>query len=130
MQNIFAYTHCKQANYNLAKDLLKENFAPDLNSMEPIAPEVLKANKNTALQLFENGYQERNVKLEEGVSGDLVVTVKNSIEYYYQQVKKDFDFLRGRMLSGVEEIYRNTYFFCYYLSSYQIKKERKLTINN
>lgn len=124
MQNIFAYTHCKQANYNLAKDLLKENFAPDLNSMEPIAPEVLKANKDTALQLFENGYQERNLKLAEGVPGDLIVTVKNSIEYYYQQVKKDFDFLRGRMLSGVEEIYRK-YLLLLLLPVELSDKERK-----
>jgi len=34
MQSLFAYKHCKTANYNLALNQVSEAFSPNLNSME------------------------------------------------------------------------------------------------
>lgn len=105
MQNIFAFKHCQWANYHLAKDLIKDQFAPDLNSMEPPDTERLNANKQAALDLFENFYPQKFVKKENGISGEVLSASQNAIDYYYQQVKKDFDFLRKNMFSGAEGIY-------------------------
>ena len=34
MQSLYAYKQSKESNYYIAIDVIKETFAPDLNSME------------------------------------------------------------------------------------------------
>jgi N utilization substance protein B len=106
MQNIFAFKHCQGANYHLAKDLIKDHFSPDLNSMERPDPEQLNANKQAALELFENYYPQKFVKKDNDISGEVLAASQNAIDYYYIQVKKDADFLRKSMISGAEDIYK------------------------
>ncbi|CAN5141572.1 hypothetical protein BH23BAC1_BH23BAC1_01270 [soil metagenome] len=105
MQNIFAFKHCQWANYHLAKDLIKEQFAPDLNSMERPDMELLNSNKQAALELFEISYSQKVVERKNGISGEVIAASENAMDYYYKQVKKDHEFLRKNMFSGAEGIY-------------------------
>ncbi len=108
MQNIFAFKQCQQANYNLAKDLIKEQFSPDLNSMEPQNIEELTAKKLVVFDLFEKFYLDKVVNNTEGTSSELLEAAQGAIDNFYNQSKKDLDFLRKTMIKSAENIY-NTY---------------------
>jgi len=105
MQNIFAFKHCQQANLNIAKEVVKEQYAPDLNSMLPQNIEELNAKKQVALELFEKNYLEKIVAADKEASAQEVETAQNAIDLFYKQSKKDLDFLRRSMVNSAENIY-------------------------
>lgn len=105
MQNIFAFKHCQQANLNIAKDFIKEQFAPDLNSMEPQDLEDLNDKKQLSLELFEKYYPVKVISSKKEFSEQVVETTQNSIDLFYKQTKKDLDFLRRTMVKSAENIY-------------------------
>ncbi len=108
MQNIFAFKQCQQANFNIAKDLIKVQFSPDLNSMEPQNADELKEKKKVALELFENNYLDKDIPASKVSSSELLEAAQGAVDFYYKQAKKDMDFLRKTMVKSAEDIH-NTY---------------------
>lgn len=53
MQTLFAYYQCREANFNLGQEEVKDAFKPDLNSMEPQDKEELKKKSVQVTKLFD-----------------------------------------------------------------------------
>lgn len=104
MQNIYAFNQCKQSNYHLALGLVKETFARNLNSMEVQDTEQLNADKKVAIDLFEKNYKKNSIVETENSSEEIKRAVIDAKDYYFNQVKKDLDFISRHMLSEVEKI--------------------------
>lgn len=102
MQSLFAFDQCKEANHELAHDLIEERFQPDLNSMEVQDKDLLKKQSKTARQLFEKKFKglepsgDHDVKIEKVVS--------EALERFNQQVKKDQDFLSRNITLEIEKL--------------------------
>lgn len=102
MQSLFAYEQCKEANYLLADAHIEETFQPDLNSMEVQDKKAIAANRKTARQLFEAKFK----KADTPDNSDPLInkTVKEALDLYLKQTKKDFTFLSKNMVLEVEKL--------------------------
>lgn len=105
MQAIYAFKQSKGSSYHIAQDLIKETFLPDLNSMEVQDKEQLDKKKTQALELFRAYYQADHVEIEKGVEEDVYQAATDALLYYKNQISKDTDTYRKRMLAEAEKIY-------------------------
>ncbi len=104
MQSLFAYKHCKKANYNLVLNQLQETFLPDLNSMEVQDKKMLKEQSKEATQLFRKHYKITDTTIFEGSVDRINEEVMSSISYYYSLIEKDKRALKEEMLKGVTQL--------------------------
>ncbi len=104
MQSLFAYKHCKKANYNLALNQLSDAFLPDLNSMEVQDKKLLKEQGKEAEKLFKANFKSKDANVFEGSAPKINEEVMSAISYYYTQLKKDKRALKEEMLKGVNQL--------------------------
>ncbi len=103
MQTLFAYKQRIEANYDLAKDYIRETYSPNLNSMELQDKDELKINQKVALALFlhlangETAPSDNHEQVRE--------TVENAINQYENKNREDKLQIRKQMLSDVEKLY-------------------------
>jgi N utilization substance protein B len=104
MQNIFAFFQCRQSDYHLAMDLIREEFKPDLNSMEVQDPEKLEEDRKAASALFADNFEEKQFVGSEKHSPVQVNSAQGALQYYDKLVKQDINHLRKGMLAETEKI--------------------------
>lgn len=104
MQAIFALQQCKEANYGIAKDFIKESFAPDLNSMEVQDKDLLRTQSEEALKIFKENYKDENFKSRLGTIEKVNEVVDEAILNYYRQNDKDFRYFKKTMVSEAEKL--------------------------
>jgi transcription antitermination protein NusB len=104
MQSLFAYKHCKKANYNLALNQLHDAFLPDLNSMVVQDKKLLRAQDKEATTLFRKHFNTKDSNVFEGSIDKINEEVMNSISSYYSMLEKDKRELKEDMLKGVNQL--------------------------
>lgn len=106
MQSLFALEQCKQANYQLAFDFVRDRFSPDLNSMEVQDKPVLTRRRIQAKQALEGSFQNGHTEVD---VEDVTVkgAVKEALNKYSEQCKRDKEFFRTTMVSETERIYHH-----------------------
>lgn len=102
MQHLYAYQRCRQANYELAFDFIREVFAPDLNSMEVQDPEALAQQRTQANELLTARLEGR--LLTRNVAPRIEQTVTQALRNYQDQCRKDQRFLHNQMVARTEKI--------------------------
>ena len=102
MQSLFAYEQCKEADYQLALDLIDERFLPDLNSMEVQDKDLLKKQAKAAKQLFEKKFNGEEPK--SASEKKIEVAVKEAESLYAKQIKKDEQFLGNNIILEIEKL--------------------------
>jgi transcription antitermination protein NusB len=103
MQSIYAFLQCQQSDYNIAIDRIRENFAPDLNSMEKPDMEQLEDYKKQSTEVFEQNHIKDTIDLS-GKNDEVKKAVNEAIAFYRNQTRKDFEFLRKTMVQEAEKI--------------------------
>ena len=103
MQHIYAFKQSKQSDYHVAVDVIKQTFAPDLNSMEFQDKEVLDKRKSQAIELFESHYQADQIKISNDTSEEVYNAAADALEFYKKQVKNDLEFYKKQMLTETEK---------------------------
>lgn len=102
MQTLFAFDQCREANNDLAQDLIKERFAPDLNSMEVQDKAALKQQKKEAIALYLEKFEDPSTKKSE--DNKVNDAVEEALKLVQNDTKKDFSFLRKNLVIEVEKI--------------------------
>lgn len=102
MQTLFAFDQCREANNDLAQDLIKERFAPDLNSMEVQDKAALKQQRKEAIALYLEKFQDPSIK--ESEDKKVNDAVKDALKLVQNNTKKDFSFLKKNLVIEVEKI--------------------------
>ncbi len=102
MQHLYAYQRCRQANYELAFDFIRESFAPDLNSMEVQDREALAQQRTLADALL-------TARLAGNAPADappprVEQVVDQALRNYREHCRKDQRFLRQQMVARTEKI--------------------------
>jgi transcription antitermination protein NusB len=103
MQSIYAFKQCKQSDYNIALDKIKEKFAPDLNAMEKQDMEKLEEYKNKSREVFEQFHDKDTLDLSSNKE-QVNEAVKEAITFFRNQTRKDFEFLKKTMVQDAEKI--------------------------
>ncbi len=102
MQHLYAYQRCRQANYELAFEFIREFFAPDLNSMEVQDREALAQQRTQADELLTARLEGR---IPAGtVSPPIEQAVNQALRNYQEHCRKDQRFLRQQMVARTEKI--------------------------
>lgn len=101
MQSLFAFEQCKEANGELALDLIEQRFAPDLNSMEFQDKPLLTKKKKEAKSLYTKALESGTVKSEDD---QVKSVVDEAIAFFHQQTKKDFTLFKKNLVAEVEKI--------------------------
>ena len=104
MQNIFAYFQCRQSDYHLALDLIRDEFAPDLNSMEVQDPVKLEENRRAASELFTNSHEEGRLQGQDAYTAEQTSAALDALNYYKKMVQQDVDHLRKNMVIEAEKL--------------------------
>lgn len=102
MQTLFAFEQCKEANNQLAQDLIQERFSPDLNSMEVQDKALLKAKGKEAMAIYIQKFAGEEVA--ENADARVEKAVSEALRFYADQSKKDFSFLKKNMLAEIAKI--------------------------
>ncbi len=107
VKNLFALENCKQANKELAIEKIHQDFAHDLNSMEPYDAERKKKLRGEAVRYFESRFEEGSETPE--IEEESRKSADAAHEYYenlnradfakaQKDLKKDFDKIRQNQL--------------------------------
>lgn len=102
MQSLFAYEQCKEADNELALDLIEQRFAPDLNSMEVQDKPLLLKQKKEARSLYLKNFTAPNSVFSEDEKVNKVVA--EATTFFQQQTAKDFNFFKKNLVIEVEKI--------------------------
>ncbi len=102
MQTLFAFEQCKEANYQLAQDLIHQRFSPDLNSMEVQDKALLKAMGREAIALYLQNADHGQAAM--GKDAQVTRAVADARKFYTEQSKKDCAFLKKNMLVEITRI--------------------------
>ena len=103
-QTLYAYEQCKGSNLNLAKDYIREEFQPDLNSMEIQDKAVLEAQGNAAIKLLDECIAGNKKNIPQGEDERVTTVTKTALEKYLKSNKLDRDFLINNMVNSAERI--------------------------
>lgn len=99
---LYAFHQCKHSDLQIAFKEIDEAFSPHLNSMEVTDPDKLSKDKKSALLLFKEHYESRDLPNTE----DEIHKITNeTIRKYHERVEKDYQFLKNRMINQVESIH-------------------------
>src|SRR5690606_3752320 len=104
MQSLYAYKQSKESNYSISIDVIKETFAPDLNSMKVQDKAVLAQLKKQAVQLFEEYYHADSIQFDHTHDQKAYQAASDALAYYKKQLKKDFELFKKQMLLEIEKI--------------------------
>lgn len=103
-QNLYAYDQCKASNLNLAKDLIKDAFQPDLNSMEVQDKAQLKKEAAIATDLFVKNLRNTVLDTKDFTQPKIIQAVKDALNFFRQSNTKDYDFLSKNMVASAERL--------------------------
>ena len=107
MQAIYAYHQAQNSDFELAQDLIRQAFEPDLNAMEKQDRSQLKRDCSLALTIFEQSYASKKVEPHPKATPKINHSVVKAIEFYYKTLGKDYDFYFREMTGEVELLYDN-----------------------
>ncbi|MFA0961715.1 transcription antitermination factor NusB [Roseivirga sp. BDSF3-8] len=105
MQAIYSFKQSEASNFELAKELIDDTFAPDLNSMIIQDKAKLREKATRAKQIFSKNFSSESVDFDSEQDDEIRKAVTNSINWYRNQVRKDREFHKKNMVAETEAIY-------------------------
>ncbi|MBA4853140.1 transcription antitermination factor NusB [Emticicia sp. BO119] len=104
MQALYAYKQAEGANFQLSLDLIANDFAPDLNSMEFQDREKLEGYKKLGQQLLQEAFS-RQQDDDFSAPQEVKMSVEKAKDFFLLKNKKDFDHYAGRMILEAERVH-------------------------
>jgi N utilization substance protein B len=101
MQSLFAYGQCKDADFELAQDLIEERFQPDLNSMEPQDKVMLAKQKKAAIPLLSKKVEGKEIKSDDPV---VLKAVEDATQHFRNLIRKDQVHLAKNIIGEIEKL--------------------------
>ncbi len=129
-KNLYALENLRLANENLGREQVERAFEPDLNSMTPQDPELLKAEKEEALKQFDELILARKKDEKSAEPNKVTEVVERAIENITTSNRNDQDRLGKALFKDVENVRLGQFFIFQLLNdlAFQSKKlvdERK-----
>ncbi len=103
-QNLYAYDQCKNSNFNIVKDQIREAFMPDLNSMEVQDKSQLKKDAEVCIDLFLTNLNKDSFVSPAEVSTKIKQQALLGIRNFASANLKDREFLLKNMITSAERL--------------------------
>src|SRR5690606_31396612 len=91
MQALYAYEQSRKANFLLAEDLIKESFAPDLNSMKVQDRAKLQGLAKLGIQLLHDEFAINGNKEDFEAPKEVKDAVTTAKRFYLNKNKEDYE---------------------------------------
>lgn len=104
MQALYAYKQAEGANFQLSLDLIADDFAPDLNSMEFQDREKLEGYKKLGQQLLQEEFS-RKEEDDFTAPQEVKMSVEKAKDFFLLKNKKDVEHYAGRMVLEAEKVF-------------------------
>ncbi|WP_337044079.1 transcription antitermination factor NusB [Emticicia sp. 17c] len=104
MQALYAYKQAEGANFQLSLDLIADDFAPDLNSMEYQDREKLEGYKKLGQQLLHEAFS-RQEEDDFNPPQEVIMSVEKAKDFFLLKNKRDIDHYASRMVIEAEKVY-------------------------
>lgn len=104
-QSLYAYNQCQLANFEIALNQISETLSPDLTSMEEQDSELLKNQKQIALEQFKEQFKTNDVPADSGQDPHVVQVVADAKLNFENSQKKDVRFLKKNMVIEAEQVF-------------------------
>ncbi|BDD05441.1 transcription antitermination factor NusB [Aureibacter tunicatorum] len=108
MQTLYSLEQCRKSDLGLAEDQIKENFQPNLNTMDFQDPDLLKKKTDEALKIFRENYQGRSVSHISAAREEVLASVQSALNLYHSKYENDFRFFKDHMVEEAEKIFNNS----------------------
>ncbi|MBO0935983.1 transcription antitermination factor NusB [Fibrella sp. HMF5335] len=105
MQTLYALRQANQSTKQLAVDGINDQFQPDLNSMLPQNRRQLEGYRKLAALLFDEAVRTNEPAQDQEVPKSVIDAVNDAVTYYQNRYRKDQQFLSGRLIEAVKDIY-------------------------
>jgi transcription antitermination protein NusB len=105
MQTLYALRQANQSTKQVALDGIHEQFQPDLNSMLPQNRRQLEGYRQLASLLFNEAVKQDTPTHDEGTPQLVLKAANEAYLYYRNRYRQDQQFLSGRLLEAVKDIY-------------------------
>ena len=105
MQTLYALRQANQSTKQLAVDGINDQFQPDLNSMLPQNKRQLEGYRKLASLLFDEAVRTNEPAQDQEVPKLVIDAVNDAVSYYQNRYRKDQQFLSGRLIEAVKDIY-------------------------
>ncbi|MBO0929659.1 transcription antitermination factor NusB [Fibrella aquatilis] len=105
MQTLYALRQANQSTKQLAVDGINDQFQPDLNSMLPQNKRQLEGYRKLAALLFDEAVRTNEPAQDQEVPSSVINAVNDAVTYYQNRYRKDQQFLSGRLIEAVKDIY-------------------------
>lgn len=127
VQSYFALEQSIISDFEIANQQIDDYFQPDLNSMEPQDPKLLRKKSKIAQTCFAEQYKNETIKYPDEADDEIKKAVADAVTYFRNQVKKDKEAFQTRMLKDVDSIH-DSYFLALTLPvefALQVSRDRK-----
>lgn len=105
MQTLYALRQANQSTKQLAHDGISDQFQPDLNSMKPQNRRQLEGYRQLASLLFDEAMRTSQTAQDDDAPTVVLSAANSALTYYQNRARKDQQFLSGRLLEAVQDIY-------------------------
>lgn len=105
MQAIYSFKQSEASNYELAKELIDETFAPDLNSMVVQDRALLRDKAKRSRAIFSKNFKGDTIHFDNEQDEEIRKATVNAINWYRNAVRKDREYHRKNMIAETESIY-------------------------
>ncbi len=109
MQALYAYEQSKKANFLLAQDLIRDRFAPDLNSMEKQDKTKLAGMTTLGIQLLEEQFSINREKEDFEAPAGIEKAVKEAAGTFVASNRNDRQQMVLRVLKDADKVFEVYY---------------------
>ncbi|MCC5928407.1 MAG: transcription antitermination factor NusB [Cyclobacteriaceae bacterium] len=103
IQTLYAYKTCQLANFQVAQDLIANDFSKEKHWHQDFVPEVLDSKSKAGQEFFRLHFEGNQVDHQVINDAEVLVSVKNAIRFYQDQNTRDLKRLRKEMFSEIEK---------------------------
>ncbi|MGF1636767.1 MAG: transcription antitermination factor NusB [Cyclobacteriaceae bacterium] len=99
---LYAYSSCKQANYQVAREQLNEKFSVNSNWLADFSAQELETKKAAAAQCLDKHFEGEAIEKQADLLPEIKAEALNAVRSYKEQNAKDLKRQRHAMLEELE----------------------------
>ena len=105
MQSLYALELAKEANYQVALDLINQAFIPDWDEKKDADYDKIAEDKETALQIYQSHFESSPNQIPKHENSKVHKSSLDAIHHYQNHLTRDKNFYAKNLINQIDTIY-------------------------
>ena len=105
MQSLYALELAKEANYQVALDLINQAFIPDWDEKKDADYDKIAEDKESALQIYQSHFESSPSQIPKHENSKVYKSSLDAIHHYQNQLTRDKNFYAKNLINQIDTIY-------------------------